>query len=66
MSKIFRTGLGGTRHGHLYTIEDVRVVNAMQVRCCKSSSGVCHCKSESGIASYTAKELNEAWKGVLK
>ena len=52
-----------TKAGHLYTVEDVRSVNAMRVHSCRlsgSSSNVYHSKP------YTAKELNSAWKEISK
>ena len=48
---------------HLYTIEDVRSVNAMRVHCCRTSGGswnVDHSRP------YTAKEINGAWKKISK
>ena len=48
---------------HLYTVEDVRSVNAMRVHCCRTAGGswsVDHSKP------YTAKELNSAWKKAKK
>ena len=48
---------------HLYTVEDVRSVNAMQVHYCRAAGGswsVDHSKP------ITAKELNSAWKKVKK
>ena len=48
---------------NLYTVEDVRSVNAMRVHCCRTAGGswsVDHSKP------YTAKELNSAWKKAKK
>lgn len=49
----------------LYTIDDVRRVNSMQVKCYNTASGTWHIK-QIGSKLYTAAELNRAWKSVRK
>ena len=66
MSRITKFGCFAHSHGNLYTIEDVRSVNAMQVKQSKGAPSVWHCKAETASKTYTAMELNEAWKGVSK
>ena len=49
----------------LYTEEDVRRVNAIRVRCCKSSYGIDRNRPVSSKP-YSASDLNSAWKKVSK
>ena len=66
MTTIIVKHTSGKRIEGLYTIEDVRHVNAMRVKCCKSSYEAWHVKTEKILHYYSAKELNDAWKCVSK
>ena len=49
----------------LYTIEDVRRVNELRVKCCKEAHSVVRSKTAIRV-SYSAESLNSAWKKVNK
>ncbi len=59
--RTFSQMVNHSTHSHLYTVDDVRRVNDMRVRCCKSSHGVEQSKCLF-MKSYTVEELNHAWK----
>lgn len=50
----------------LYTVDDVKRVNAARVGCCKSYSGIDHGLQKSAKSLYSAGALNSAWKKVKK
>lgn len=51
---------------NLYTIEDIRHVNAMQIKYCKSEYMASRVQVGKGSRHYSAAELNAAWSSVSK